>query len=233
MTRPDRSRQDEWASTIGPWKVARASARSRSTRPSRANRVAGGCSRRPNRSKWVDRGRSRRPRSLEFARGERPGASEGAPKRPKSTSSRDGERRTRQFGRMARSRNILGCFFDETRCFLALSLCVRTLRSTSTAPASKNEGLAYRSARRGGRTTCPRKTTKIDRKIDPKSIEVGHSGYVKAPKSIEVGRSGQSKRPSRSKWLDRARSRRPRSLVASSHWRANPKLGNGRWAISL
>ena len=118
----------------------------------------------------------------------------------------------------------LGCFFNETCGFWALSLCVRTLRST--APASKNEGLAYRSARRGGRTTCPRKTTKIDRKLDPKSIEMGHSGYVEAPKSIEVGRSGQSKRPSRSKWLDRARLRRPRSLVASSHWRANPKLGN-------
>ena len=118
----------------------------------------------------------------------------------------------------------LGCFFNETCGFWALSLCVRTLRST--APASKNEGLAYRSARRGGRTTCPRKTTKIDRKIDPKSIEVGHSGYVEAPKSIEVGRSGQSKRPSRSKWLDRARSRRPRSLVASSHWRATVELAD-------
>ena len=30
--------------------------------------------------------------------------------------------------------------------------------------------------------------TKIDRKIDPKSIEVGRVGYVGAPKSIEVGR---------------------------------------------
>ena len=96
----------------------------------------------------------------------------------------------------------LECFFDETCRFSALSLCVRTLRST--APASKNEGLAYRSARRGGRTTCPRKTTKIDRKIDPKSIEVGRLGYVETPESIELARAGPVKAP---KSIEAARSR--------------------------
>ena len=104
----------------------------------------------------------------------------------------------------------LRCLFDEACRFSALLLCVRTLRST--APASKNEGLAHRAARRVDRTTCPRKTTKIDRKIDPKSSEVGRSGYVEAPKSIEVGRSGSVEapksievgrsRPSWSSWHD-------------------------------
>jgi len=86
--------------------------------------------------------------------------------------------------------------------FSLLSLRVRTLQST--APASKNEGLAHRAARRVDRTICPRKTTKIDRKIDPKSIEVGRSGYVETPKSIELARAGPVEAP---KSIEAARSR--------------------------
>ena len=136
----------------------------------------------------------------------------------------------------------LGCFFNETCGFWALSLCVRTLRST--APASKNEGLAYCSARRGGRTTCPRKTTKIDRKIDPKSSEVGRSGYVEAPKSIEVGRSwsveapksievGRSGSVEAPKSIEVGRSRPGRSSWHVEQARAskNRKLGRHRWVI--
>ena len=95
-----------------------------------------------------------------------------------------------------------GHFFDEMCRFSLLSLRVRTLQST--APASKNEGLAHRAARRVDRTICPRKTTKIDRKIDPKSIEVGRSGYVETPKSIELARAGPVEAP---KSIEAARSR--------------------------
>ena len=140
------------------------------------------------------------------------------------------DKRQRSYAQLVREPSS-GRFFDELGRFSALSPRLRTLQST--APASKNEGSAHRAARRVARTMLPRKTTKIECKIGPKSIEVGHSGYVEAPKSIKVGRSGQSKRPSRSKWLDRARSRRPRSLVASSNRRARPKAGSARWAISL
>ena len=105
----------------------------------------------------------------------------------------------------------MGRFFDEMGRFSALSLRLRTLQST--APASKNEGAAHRAARRVARAMLPRKTTKIDCKIDPKSIEVGRPGYVEAPKSIEVGRSGSVEapksievgrsRPGRSSWHDK------------------------------
>ena len=104
----------------------------------------------------------------------------------------------------------LGRIFDEMGRFSALPLRLRTLKST--APATKNEDSAHRDARGVARTTLPRKTTKIECKIGPKSIEVGHSGYIEAPKSIEVGRSrsveapksievGRS-RPGRSSWHD-------------------------------
>ena len=86
-----------------------------------------------------------------------------------------------------------GRFFDELGRFSTLSPRLRTLQST--APASKNEGSAHRAARRVARTMLPRKTTKIECKIGPKSIEVGRSGYIEAPKSIEVGRSGSVEAP--------------------------------------
>ena len=100
----------------------------------------------------------------------------------------------------------LGRCFDELGRFSASSLRLRTLQST--APASKNEGSADRAARRVARTMLPRKTTKIECKIGPKSIEVGRSGYIEAPKSIEVGRSGSVEAP---KSIEVGRSRPGRS----------------------
>ena len=86
-----------------------------------------------------------------------------------------------------------GRFFDEMCRLQALSLRLRTLRSTATA--SKNEGSAQRAARRVARTMLPLKAMKIDRKLDPKSIDVSHSGYVEVPKSIEAGHSGSVEAP--------------------------------------
>ena len=131
----------------------------------------------------------------------------------------------------------LGRFLNEMARFSALSLCVRTLRST--APASKNEGPAHRAARRVAQTILPRKTTKIEPKIATKSIEVGRPGYVEAPKSIEVGRL----------WPDEAAksSEVGRTRPVGSSWHDEQalskaelpklgkvgKLGRPRWTTSL
>ena len=119
------------------------------------------------------------------------------------------DKRQRSYALLVREPSS-GRFFDELGRFSALSPRLRTLQST--APASKNEGSAHRAARRVARTILPRKTTKIECKIGPKSIEVGRSGYIEAPKSIEVGRSGSVEapksievgrsRPGRSSWHD-------------------------------
>ena len=161
-----------------------------------------GSLRRPNQSKWVDRGRSRRPRSLEFARGERPGASEGAPKRPKSTPSRDGERRTRQFGRMARSRTIVGVLLQRN---------VRLLGVVAMR-ANPPKYRACQQKRRFGISFCTSRwshdlPSKNDQNRSQNRSKVNRSGSfgvcrgaqvdrswsfgsVEAPKSIEVARSG-------------------------------------------
>ena len=102
--------------------------------------------------------------------------------------------------------------------FSALSLRLRTLQST--APASKNEGSADRAARRVACTMLPRKTSKIECKIDPKSIEVGRSRYVQAPKSIEVGRSGSVEAP---KSIEVGRSK-----PSSSSWHDEQARGYSR-----
>ena len=109
----------------------------------------------------------------------------------------------------------MGRFFDEMGRFSALPRRLRTLQST--APASKNEGSAYRAARRVARTMLPRKTMKIDCKIAPKSIEVGRSGDVEAPKSIEVGRSGSVEAP---KSIEVGRSRWPARPTSATKARA-------------
>ena len=119
----------------------------------------------------------------------------------------------------------LGRFFDEMARISALSLCVRTLRST--APTSKNEGSAHPSARRVARTILPRKKAKTDPQISPKSIEVGRSGYVEAPKSIEVGHSWTVVAAK----VDRGQAGR----VGTTSWHARPsqdrKAGKRRWVI--
>ena len=122
----------------------------------------------------------------------------------------------------------MGRFFDEMGRFSALSRRLRTLQST--APASKNEGSAYRAARRVARTMLPRKTMRIDCKIAPKSIEVGRSEDVEAPKSIEVGRSGSVEAP---KSIEVGRSRPSRSSWHVEQARASKesKLGRPRWVI--
>ena len=127
---------------------------------------------------------------------------------------------------------LSGRFFDELGRFSALSPRLRTLQST--APASKNEGSAHCAARRVARTMSPRKTTKIECKIGPKSIEVGRSGYIEAPKSIEVSRSGSVEapksievgrsRPGRSSWHDNWHVELARACV-------EPKAGKHRWVI--
>ena len=129
-------------------------------------------------------------------------------------------KRQRSYAQLVRER-WSGRFFDELGRSSALSPRLRTLQST--APASKNEGSAHRAARRVARTMLPRKTTKIECKNDPKSIEVGRLGYVEvptpievgsswsveAPKSIEVGRSGSVEAPKsievRRSWPGRSR----------------------------
>ena len=138
------------------------------------------------------------------------------------------DKRQRSYALLVRELSS-GRFFDELGRFSALSPRLRTLQST--APASKNEGSADRAARRVARTMLPRKTTKIECKIGPKSIEAGRSGYVEAPKSIEVGRSGSVEAP---KSIEVGRSRPGRSSWHDDQGRATTparKLGKPRWAI--
>ena len=138
------------------------------------------------------------------------------------------DKRQRSYALLVREPSS-GRFFDELGRFLASSPRLRTLQST--APASKNEGSAYRAARRVARTILPRKTTKIERKIGPKSIEVGRSGYIEAPKSIEVGRSGSVEAP---KSIEVGRSTNQVELARRPRRARVPqlrKLGRRRWAI--
>ena len=99
-----------------------------------------------------------------------PGAPGSAPRRPKSTPSRVRERKNRVFFvlrvREASSEQLFVIF----RRFLLFLQSLRTLESA--APASKNRGSALHAPSRVARAMQPRKTTKINPKIDAKSSKI-------------------------------------------------------------
>ena len=122
------------------------------------------------RPRYASRASEESPTALQDAKKGRPQTSGNAPRRPKSTGSRAQERKSRAFyAKLVREARLKQFCVDFLRC-LALSRNSKTL--FRTAPAGKNKGLAHRAARRLGRTMRPRKTSKIDPKIDPKSSRI-------------------------------------------------------------
>ena len=100
----------------------------------------------------------------------RPGAPGSMPRRPKSTPSRVRERKNRVFSALCVREALSERFFVDFRRFLFFLQSLRTLESA--APVSKNRGSALRAASRVARAMQPRKTSKIDPKIDQKSSKI-------------------------------------------------------------
>ena len=89
------------------------------------------------------------------------------------------------FVRATRLQRIVGAIFRRCLSILVVvfSQSLRTLQST--AHASKNRGSALRAASRVARAMLPRKTLKIDPKVDPKSSKI--SGFRRIWRYVGVG----------------------------------------------
>ena len=100
----------------------------------------------------------------------RPGAPGSAPRSPKSTPSRVRDRKNRVFFAL-RDRDASSERFFVNFCrFLVFSQSAKCLFRTT--PASKNRGSALRAASLVARLLQPRKTSKINPKIDQKSSKI-------------------------------------------------------------
>ena len=166
--------------------------------PSRSKWVFRSRSRHPSRSKSVDRGRSRWPRSVELVRGQRPGASGVAPRRPNSTPSRAQERQTPEVVRTARSRTIVGAIFRRTG----------SIFGVVATPANPPKYRACQQKRRFGTSRC---TTSCSHDVTSKNDEnrVQNRSKVDRSRSFGVHRGAQVDRSwsfgvSRSAKVDRS-----------------------------
>ena len=129
-------------------------------------------------------GRSRRPRSVELVRGQHPGASGGAPRRPNSTPSRAQERQTPEVVRTARSRTIVGAIFRRTG----------SIFGVVATPANPPKYRACQQKRRFGTSRC---TTSCSHDVTSKNNEnrlqnrskVDRSGSFGGRRGAQVDRS--------------------------------------------
>ena len=182
--------------------------------------------RHPSRSKCIDRGRSRRPRSVELVRGQRPGASRGAPRLPKSTPSRAQDRQTPEFARTARSRTVAGAMFRRTG----------SIFGVVATPANPPKYRACQQKRRFGRSRC---TTSCSHDVTSKNDEnrVQNRSKVDRSRSFGVHRGAQVDRSwsfgvSRSAKVDRSGSIEARQVeLARRAGTRVVQLGRHRWVI--
>ena len=133
------------------------------------------------------------------------------PRRPKSTPSRVRERKNRVFSALCVREALSERFFVDFRRFLFFLQSLRTLESA--APVSKNRGSALRAASRVARAMQPRKTSKIDPKIDQKSSKIasrsvsgaffGRLLSFGAARSSDSGRLGPTRAARRATRSDR------------------------------
>ena len=119
------------------------------------------------------------PKSRPGRQEDRPGAPGSAPRPPTSTPSRARARKIRFFPARLVCEVSSQRFSVDFCTFSGFPLSLRTLQST--APDGKIKGSTTCATSHVARAMLPRKTTKIDPKINPKSSEIASRAFLGAP----------------------------------------------------